>query len=260
MKLNVDSHGTGPDLVLIHGWGMNAGVWAPLTARFARDRRLHVVDLPGHGASAYEPGQAALADWARAVRLAVPSGAAWVGWSLGAQVAIRAALDAPQTVARLVLVAGTPRFVQGPDWPRAMARETFEQFAANLAADHVGALERFLALQVRGADHARETLRWLKQEVRERPRPQDAALDDGLRLLLETDLRSELRQLRQPTLWLLGERDSLVPADVGHDLATLQPAADVLVIGGAAHAPFLSHPARSQALLSRFLAESGPDG
>ena len=260
MRLQVETHGAGPDLVLIHGWGMNGGVWAPLAATLGRKYRLHVVDLPGHGRSAYNPGQAALPDWARAVRMAVPAGATWVGWSLGAQVAVRTALDAPETVARLVLVAGTPRFVQGGDWPHAMARGTFEQFAANLAADHSGALERFLALQVRGAEHARETLRWLRQEVHQRPRPLDAALDDGLRLLLETDLRSELRQLTQPTLWLLGERDTLVPADMGHELAMLQPAAEILVIGGAAHAPFLSHAARSQALLTRFLEESGANG
>ena len=259
MRLQVESGGAGSDIVLIHGWGMNGGVWATLVPVLAREYRLHVVDLPGHGRSAYDPGQSALVDWARAVRRAVPAGATWVGWSLGAQVAIRAALDAPDTVARLVLVAGTPRFVQGPDWPHAMAREIFEQFAANLASDHAGALERFLALQVRGAEHARETLRWLRQEVHERPRPQDAALDDGLRLLLETDLRSQLRQLSQPTLWLLGERDTLVPVEMGHELATLQPAAEVLVIGGAAHAPFLSHPARSRGLLARFLAETLPD-
>jgi pimeloyl-[acyl-carrier protein] methyl ester esterase len=260
MRLRIESAGAGPDVVLIHGWGMNAGVWAPLAKNLARDRRVHVVDLPGHGASDYDPGQRGLADWARALRLAVPSGATWVGWSLGAQIAIRAAIDAPEQVGRLVLVAGTPRFVQGDDWPHAMARATFEQFAASLAADHAGALERFLALQVRGADHARETLRSLRQEVHQRPRPRDSALDDGLQLLLETDLRLELRRLPQPTLWLLGERDTLVPAAMGDELAVLQPDADVLVIGGAAHAPFLSHPARSRALLARFLEESSTNG
>ena len=257
MRLQVQTWGAGPDLVLVHGWGMNAGVWLPLTDALAGAYRLNLVELPGHGASDYDPGQATLVDWARAVRLAVPSGATWIGWSLGAQVVIRAALDAPAAVARLVLVAGTPRFVQGSDWPHAMARKTFGQFAASLARDHAGTLERFLALQVRGAEHARETLRWLKREVRERPRPRDAALDNGLRLLLDTDLRPELSRLTQPTLWLLGERDTLVPADMSHELRALQPDADILVIGGAAHAPLLSHPERSTALLTGFLEETG---
>ena len=256
MTLHVEVRGAGPDLVFVHGWGMNAGVWAPVVEELAGAYRLHLVELPGHGASVQAEGDGSLEDWAAAIRHAVPSGATWIGWSLGAQVAIRAALDDPARIAGLCLVAGTPRFVQAADWPHAMAGETFRQFSENLTEDHLGTLERFLALQVRGAERASETLRWLRREVRERPRPRDVGLDNGLRLLLETDLRRDLHRLSQPTLWLLGERDTLVPADVGGDLTALQPNADILVIGGAAHAPFLSHAARSTALLTRFLEEA----
>ena len=256
MSLHVETLGRGADLVLLHGWGMNAGVWAPVLDNLADRFRVHLVELPGHGASPYDAAAGTLARWAGAVREVVPRGASWIGWSLGAQVALRAALDAPADVASLVLVAGTPRFVQDVDWPHAMAKDTFRQFAGNLAADHGETLERFLALQVRGAEHARDTLRWLREEVRSRPAPLDAALDNGLRLLLDTDLRSELRRLSCPVLWLLGERDTLVPADVSHQLEVLHPDGEILVIGGAAHAPFLSHPARSLQLLESFLDEA----
>jgi len=51
MSLHVDVVGNGPPLVLLHGWAMHGGVFAPLVARL-RDRfTLHVVDLPGHGLS-----------------------------------------------------------------------------------------------------------------------------------------------------------------------------------------------------------------
>ena len=264
LKLHVETSGYGPDVVLIHGWGMNAGVWAPLAASLEERYRTHRVELPGHGRSDYAKEASSLAAWAAAVCHAVEplvtGDVTWIGWSLGAQVAVRAALDAPEAVARLVLVAGTPRFVRANDWPHAMAAATFEQFAASLAADPAATLERFLALQVRGDEQAGDTLRWLRREVRERPRPRDAALNDGLRLLLETDLRPELRRLRQPSLWLLGERDTLVPADMGHELEALHPEADVLVIRGAAHAPFLSHPVRSISLMTPFLEETGAHG
>jgi pimeloyl-[acyl-carrier protein] methyl ester esterase len=255
LSLHVETLGRGTDLVLLHGWGMNAGVWAPVLDNLADRFHVHLVELPGHGASPCDPACSTLADWAGAVREAVPRGAAWIGWSLGGQVALRAALDAPDEVASLVLVAATPRFVQDADWPHAMEKATFRQFADNLAADHGATLERFLALQVRGAEHAKDTLRWLREEVRGRPAPLDAALDNGLRLLLDTDLRDDLRRLSCPVLWLLGERDTLVPADVSHELEGLHPDAEILVIGGAAHAPFLSHPARSLQLLEHFLDE-----
>ncbi|MCC7280015.1 MAG: pimeloyl-[acyl-carrier protein] methyl ester esterase, partial [Chromatiaceae bacterium] len=49
--------------------------------------------------------------------------------------------------------------------------------------------------------------------------------------------------------------DTLVPAAVGADIAALLPEARVQVIAGAAHAPFLSHPAATTAALLTFLWE-----
>ena len=51
MGLYVESNGSGPDLVLLHGWGMNAAVWGGFATELAPHFRLHCVDLPGHGAS-----------------------------------------------------------------------------------------------------------------------------------------------------------------------------------------------------------------
>ena len=51
MSLHIEQLGHGPDVVLLHGWAMHGGVFAPLVERL-RDRcTLHVVDLPGHGLS-----------------------------------------------------------------------------------------------------------------------------------------------------------------------------------------------------------------
>lgn len=256
MSLHAETTGRGPDLVLLHGWGMNAGVWAPLAQTLASAYRLTLIELPGHGASAYDAGRTSLRDWAEQVIAAAPRGAVWVGWSLGAQIALRAALDAPDALAALVLVAGTPRFVQGDGWPHAMAERTFHQFADSLNREPAVTLARFLALQTRGGEQATDTLRRLRREVNARPAPHGAALENGLRLLLTTDLRDELGRLRLPVLWLLGERDTLVPADMAQELESLQPDAEVLLIPGAAHAPLLSHAALTQGLLTRFLAES----
>ena len=43
--------GTGPDLVLVHGWGMNAAVWEPLLPAMSAHFRVTVLELPGHGGS-----------------------------------------------------------------------------------------------------------------------------------------------------------------------------------------------------------------
>lgn len=52
MTLAFDSHGSGPPLVLLHGTGSQRGMWNPVVAALARERRVIAVDVPGFAASA----------------------------------------------------------------------------------------------------------------------------------------------------------------------------------------------------------------
>ena len=146
-------------------------------------------------------------------------------------------------VAGLTLIGATPRFVQGPGWPYAMPIETFRQFADALARDPNGTLLRFLGLQVQDAEHARKTFRLLRTELAQRPPASDSGLQQGLALLLHSDLREGLARLECPSQWLFGARDTLVPAALGDWLGRHLADVRIEVIAGAGHAPFLSHPA-----------------
>ncbi len=250
--LFVQRHGAGPPLVMVHGWAMNAAAWGDWAERLARSYTVYAIELPGHGRSPWT-GEATLDGWADRVRAAVPPGAVWVGWSLGAAVTLQAALKAPADVAALVLVSGTPRFVQDATWPNAMAPEVLDQFAELLGDDARATVERFLALQVRGADEATATLRRLKAAMGGLPSAHLDALSVGLKLLRETDLRPQLKRFTRPALWLLGDRDTLVPAAMGWDLTEWMPAARTEIICGAGHAPFLSHLPQLTQRAERFL-------
>ncbi|QYZ66513.1 MAG: transporter [Gammaproteobacteria bacterium (ex Lamellibrachia satsuma)] len=255
MSLNLETLGRGGSLVLLHGWGMNSAVWGGFAERLAENRRVILIDLPGHGGSPFTEKRS-LREWADACLAVAPERAVWIGWSLGAQVALQVALDQPERVQKLISLAGTPRFVQGESWPHAMADKTFGQFATSLKQDHRKTLERFLALQVRGSDEARATLRALKIRLMEKPDPQPTALETGLSLLKNVDLREDLAALQMPTLWLYGERDTLVPAAAADLLPAILPQAEVHRISGAAHAPFLSHQDETLALIETFLESS----
>lgn len=252
MSLFQQTTGQGAPLVLLHGWGMNAAVWEPILPVLAERFAVHVIELPGHGGSAVAP-TADLRSWAQLCLDAAPPRAQWIGWSLGGQVALQAALMAPARVSRLSLVGTTPRFVQTADWPCAMPQSTFEQFAAALAEDANATVMRFLSLQVKGAEHARETLKQLRAEVEQRPPASQAGLCQGLELLLQTDLRGELAELACPSHWWFGSRDTLVPHTITERLTDWLPATRIDVIDGAGHAPFLSHPKESLKLLLDFL-------
>jgi len=257
------------DLVLLHGWGMNSAVWQALPKALTHQRRLVPIDLPGHGGAAFEPGCRDLDAWAEACLEQAPARAVWIGWSLGGLIALQAALKVARArvtradakrerrIAALVLITATPRFTQAVDWRPAMAEQTLAGFYDNLLADPKVTLERFLALQVRGSDDARGTLRLLRTELGAQPEPDPAALTAGLDLLRDGDLRGPLADIGAPSLWLFGERDTLVPAAVAERVPMLLPGARAQVIAGAAHAPILSHPDATAEAIAQFLNETG---
>ena len=252
MSVHIEILGAGPDLALIHGWGMHGGVWDGVRDALAQRFRLHIVDLPGYGASpAFEPYD--LECLARAVAAALPEKVQVCGWSLGGQVALEMALLFPHHIERLILTASTPCFTAREDWPWAVQRKVLLEFSAALETDYEGTLKRFLALQARGGDEVKTVLKQLRDILFTRGRPDVQTLRAGLKILLESDLRDCAATIKTPTLLLHGGRDMLIPVGAAHWLAGHMPAARLAVLPGAAHAPFLSHPAEFTQTLTGFL-------
>lgn len=250
--MHIDVIGHGPALVLLHGWALHGGVFAPLVERLAAQHQLHLVDLPGHGFSHGDSTPLALPDVVAGIAAATPP-AVWVGWSLGGLFALHAAATQPK-VRGLAMIAATPRFVRGNDWSDAVEREVFVQFGQDLARDYRGTLERFLALDTLGSAHARSELRSLRETLVARGEPAAEALQQGLQLLERSDLRRALPQLARPSLWIAGQRDRLVPAAGMQAAAALTPHAQALIIAGGGHAPFLGHADQVAEALQRFVA------
>ena len=228
-----------PVLALVHGWGMNARVFDALEGLLASDFEVRALDLPGHG------GREALAEntlqsWADDLAQQLPHNATLLGWSLGGQVAMRAALDHPHKIARLVLLASTPKFVATEDWTRGMTLADLEEFGAALKADPQATLLRFLSLQTRGMPGQKVLLQQLRQTLLAAPVAHSEALAGGLAILRDTDLRAEMPRLMQPTLVLHGALDTLTLPSAGTWLAETLSAAHI-ELARAAHAPHLSH-------------------
>jgi pimeloyl-[acyl-carrier protein] methyl ester esterase len=237
--MHIERTGTGPDLVLLHGWAMHGGIFMPL-ADVLRDRwTVHVVDLPGHGHSRDDATPLNLSELAAALARRLPR-AVWLGWSLGGLIAQKIAIDAPEKVRALTIVAGSPRFVKADDWPHGVEHDVFRAFEQELASDWRGTVERFLALEVIGSEWAREALRVLQACVFDRGEPAPHVLADGLDLLDATDLRAGIAGLSVPSAWITGRRDRLVPPSAVHAGAELAGGRFV-EIAGAGHAPFLHH-------------------
>ncbi len=283
--------GRGAPLLLIHGWGMHGGMWGGVAESLAAHARVLAVDLPGHGWSGKgEGGRDEAGEGIRgkgdahpapAARPSLPGGLpfplppspfsmdaivdelaarfdeplALCGWSLGGQIALRWAARHPEQVSRLVLVASTPCFVRQADWPCAMEAATLAEFAAALQQNYALTLRRFLALQVRGSEQERELLAALRSALFSRGEPDLAALQGGLEILRDCDLRGALPDIAQPALVMAGERDTLTPLQASQYMAAQMPNARLATVGGAAHAPFMSHPDEFVKHIVNFLHE-----
>lgn len=224
-------------IVLMHGWAMHGGVFAPLVEVLAERCTVHVVDLPGHGHSRRSRLPLEPVACAHAIADATPA-AIWLGWSLGGLVALAGALQRPQQVRALAMVCASPCFVSRPDWDLGMEPEVFARFGAELDTDHHGTLERFLALEAMGSQHAREEMQRMRRQLFARGEPDKRVLKEGLDVLEHTDLRSQLGQLRQPSAWVAGTRDRLIPWRA-MQWSAQQCGGTFTRIDHAGHAPFI---------------------
>jgi pimeloyl-[acyl-carrier protein] methyl ester esterase len=250
----IESTGKGRDVVLLHGWGLHGGIFRSIVPTLAARHRLHMVDLPGHGRSALPQEDYTLENVARIVAHAVPSDATWLGWSLGGRIALAAAAQGT-AIARLILVGANPCFTQRTDWPHGMQETEFTRFAASVRDDWEQTLQRFLAIQARGSERARDELRALRQDLFAHGQPHPEALAGGLEILRAADLRPLLPSIEQPTLVLHGARDTLAPVAAAEYTAHALPHGRLHVIDSAGHAPFLSHPDEFLPALEAFLHE-----
>lgn len=241
MTLHVESTGSGPELVLLHGWGLHGGLWRPVLDALSRNFCVHCVDLPGHGHSP-RTAPLSLATIVAELDAFFPRPVRVMGWSLGGLFAMEWARQRPDKVEQLMLVASSPCFRQRADWPDAMPADVLARFADNLRDDYQGTLQRFLALQTMGDAFSRRLLRDMQHELFSHGEPDRQALDDGLGLLRDVDWRPHVARLTQPGLLLYGARDRLVPPAVAQWLCAQWPGARLELFADSAHAPHWSHP------------------
>ncbi|MES2501586.1 MAG: pimeloyl-ACP methyl ester esterase BioH [Pseudomonadota bacterium] len=252
MSAHVEIIGQGQPLVMLHGWGMHSGVWQPLIKKLSAQYMLYLVDLPGMGNSRpIEPYHLhALAD---EVAQVIPGVSDVLGWSLGGLVAQRIALNQPDRIRRLVLVGSTPCFVNKAGWDAGIEPSNFETFADNVNTDYKATILQFLTLQCMKANDARSTLKQLRASFETRPTPTQTTLQRALHILLESDLRDEVANIRKPTLLIHGDRDTLAPVQAAHWMMQQLPHGFLRVMSGSAHAPFLSHSEQFIDALNQFL-------
>ena len=186
--------GRGPTVVLVHGLGSSASHWLPVARDLARDHRVVLVELPGHGLAPM-PGELSLEDAARELDLAILSECdgpvVLVGHSVGGLVAVAEALRDPDRVRALVLVETVLR-------PQLDSPACAELIAA-LDRDYRGTLRKsYMAF---GRDSAQGAALFAEASNLD-----PAAMKTWIRLAITTDLSRRVAALRAPLLVVLSSR------------------------------------------------------
>tara|TARA_B100000686_G_C16805022_1_gene989301 strand:+ start:2814 stop:3590 length:777 start_codon:yes stop_codon:yes gene_type:complete len=242
-KIHIEIQGEGPDLVLLHGWGMHSGIWGCIRSKLAEHFRLHLVDLPGHGASPslWIQGSDPLKNMTEMIGENLPEHSIICGWSLGGQIAMKLSLDVSEKVDKLILVSTTPSFIQRKDWTWAMEKNISELFMRNFDLDYVSTLNRFHTLQVQGDINTIILLRKLRRFVSKQNKLDRDGLRAGLEIIFTADLRENVKNISHPVVLLHGKNDVIVPLEASKWLCNNLGNSKLIILSDCGHLPFLSH-------------------
>lgn len=219
-----------PALVLLCSIGTTVDMWAPQRRALADEVRVISIDTLGHGSSKVPDGPYSITDLARHVVATLDAldieRAAFAGVSLGGAVSQRIALDAPERVAALTLIATSARFGEPQQWHDRAA--TVRDGGTAAIAD--ATMERWFAPSFRATQPAAVEL--MRVMFTAAPREGYAACCEAL---AGWDSRDVLGSIDAPTTVIVGEEDPATPPSHAEVLAEGVPGARLEVVPDAAH-------------------------
>jgi pimeloyl-ACP methyl ester carboxylesterase len=260
--LSLIEAGQGPATLLIHGLGGSKVSFLPTVAALAPERRVISVDLPGFGDSdkpiraAYDPPYFASAMIALLDALELER-ADVVGNSMGGRVALELGLQHPGRVGRLALLAPSLAWLRNRPW--ALPLKLIVPQLGLIQPAPRALIERVVALAVPAGEDE-----WTTAGVDEflraylTPRGRSAFYTAARNIYLEEPhgphgFWTELPSLAAPSLFIWGERDTLVPRGFARHVREALPRSEHLELS-CGHLPQLEAPRETHAAIREFFA------
>lgn len=232
-------------MVFIHGAGGTHLHWPPHVRRIY-GKRIHAVDLPGHGRSNGIGGQSILeyahemVGFLDAVGL---NSAIFIGHSMGGAIALTLALDFPKRVLGLGLVGSGARLRVAPQ----ILESTSNATTFPLALELINNAEFGPSVNPRLKELAARQMASIRPSV----------LQGDFLACNEFDVMQRLGEIAVPTLILCGTEDQLTPLKYSEYLRDHIPSARLITIPGAGHMVMLEQPETVARILGEF-ADSIP--
>ncbi len=243
-ELTFSESGSGtPALVFVHGWQGDHTVWRDVIEALGPHVHSLAADLRGSGESRAAGGPYRLERFAADLRGMIEElnldPVVLVGHSMGATIALRFALDAPQATRGLVLIAPVPASGGGYS-PKG------EAYLRATAGDPVAA-RSWLTRTLAGSpdEFALERLCHAAQRIE-----RNAALE-SFESWAHADFAEETRNIRAPVLVIAPEHDA--PEASKRKVAAFLPHARYVELSGCAHYAIIEKPQEIATLIHDFV-------
>ena len=247
-SIQVEIAGSGPPIVLLHGWALDRRVWRAQVETLASRYRLVAVDRRGFGRSTAPPDLARELDDLVAIQRTLQLGRmTLVGMSQGGRVALQFALAYPERVAGLVL-QGAPLDGFLPE-PRGDDAIPITAYAGLVRDGRIDRMRRLWAAHP--LMRAPAALRHEVGELLDAYEGRDLR-DDASPML--SSIAGELEAIFAPALVVTGERDTRWRQLVGDAIAYGIPNSRRAVVAEGEHLCNLTHPQAFNELLAGFVA------
>lgn len=263
IEINYEDHGSGPPVVLIHGYPLSARSWEKTTlALLKAGHRVITYDRRGFGQSSqptvgydYDTFSADLDDLMIHLDL---KEVALVGFSMGGgEVARYVGQCGTKRVKKAVFISAiTPCLAVAADNPKGLDDHAFAEIEQSVRGDRLAFLTQFFKNfynldQLLGSRISEEVVRdsW---NVAAGASP--TATHDCVRAW-GTDFRQDLARLDVPTLVIHGDQDRIVPVDLaGRRMREFVKDSLYVEIAGAPHGLLATHAEEVNRVLLDFLA------
>lgn len=258
-RIFYEDQGNGPPLVFVHGWSMSGRAWQfQVEPSVAAGYRVIVPDLRGHGQSTAPGGlvtlPACVEDLATLFAELSLSGAVLIGWSLGALVSLAAVPRLSSSFRGMALVGGTPRFTATDGYPQGLTPTEPKGMGVRLRRDFQKTMGEFFRGMFAEGELSREQENRIAREIIMGGRlPDPEVALSTLGILASADLRAGLGAIDLPVLLLHGSLDTVCPVAAARYMAEQIPGAELELMDGCGHAPFMSHPDEFNRRLGGFL-------
>jgi len=241
------------NIVLIHGWASDKNIWQETRKYLEQKYQVYALNLAALND---------LPDYCEQVSRLIEENALEqvlvAGWSLGALVALQTAIRLPAKIQGLLLISGTCKFLSAEQYPGGIPAALVKRMKKRLNNNAGQTFSDFHYLMFSKQEQTQGLAANITANRLNRGRTWDIAeAQTGLDFLMETDLRSDLKDITCPVLLLHGEQDEICPLRGAVYLQQQLPCARLVSYPETGHVPFLTNSKDFQRDLEGWLAVYG---